>query len=217
MTIDSVGLVSAPTPLADGSDLVATIDLIAHEIVISAGDDVERIDISGGPSPLSIGEALLAAASRHGSDIDADKERFSNSEQLSYDSDHASAFFAAATYASAAFEEMNASIPGEIDGPHLWPHGFDIVTEWYSTKMVPYGDSEARAQIAVGFYPANESYFYANPWPYEESWGEVPPYEGSTWHLEGWQGVVIPPVGMSRSDIVAFGTSVHNLAREALS
>ena len=128
MTIDSVGLVAAPTPLADGSSLVSTIDLTTHEIVIAAGDDGERIDISGGPSPLSVGEALLAFASRHGSDIAADTERFSNSEQLAYNADHASAFFATVSYASGAFEEMNATIPGEVAGPHLWPHGFDLVT-----------------------------------------------------------------------------------------
>jgi hypothetical protein len=217
MTIGPVGLVTAPTPLADGSKLVSTIDLTTHEIVIAAGEDVERIDISNGPSPLSVGEALLEFASKHGSDIVAEAERFSNPEQLPYDADHASAFFASAAYVSSAFEEMNATIPGEVDGPHLWPHGFDIVTEWYSTKKVPFGESEASAQIAVGFYPANESYFYANPWPYEESWGANPPYPGSSWHLEGWQGAVIPPSGLNTASIVAFGTSVHDLAREALS
>ncbi len=217
MTITSSGLATAPTPLADGTGLVGTIDLVAHEIVITTGDDTERIDISGGPSSRSIGDAMLAAAAAHGSEIDADTDRFGTSDDLPYNRDHAAAFLAAASYASTAFEEMNASVPGEVAGPHLWPHGFDIATEWYSPKMVPNGDSEASAQIAVGFYPANESYFYANPWPYEDSWGQRPPVEGSTWHLEGWQGAVLPPDGCANADIVAFGTAVHDLARATLS
>ncbi len=217
MAVESTGLATAPTPLADGTDLVGTIDLTTHEIVITAGDDVERIDISSGPSPVSVGEAMLAVASRHGSDIDAEKDRFGASDQLPYNAEHAGAFFAAAAYAATAFEKMNASITGEVSGPHLWPHGFDIATEWYSDKKVPHGDSEASAQIAVGFYPSNESYFYANPWPYEESWGETPPVEGSRWHFEGWQGAVLPPENVDESDIVAFGTAVHELAKDALS
>lgn len=217
MTVDLNGLVTAPTPLADGTELTGTIDLVTNDVVFVAGDDVERIDIGGGPSSLSIGEAMLAVAARHGSDIEADRDRFGNSNPLPYNAEDASAFFASVSYVDAAFQEMNASLTGEIDGPHLWPHGFDIVTEWYSDKQVPFGDGEASAQIAVGFYPANESYFYANPWPYEESWGETPPFEGSSWHLEGWQGAVIPPSGMTTDDIVGFGKSVHDLAKDALS
>jgi hypothetical protein len=217
MTVGSVGLVTAPTRLADGTELVGTIDLLADEVVIVAGDEVERIDISSGPSSLSIGDAALAVAARHGSDIEVERDRLGGSDSLPYSSDNASAVFTTLSYVNTAFEQMNSSLSGEIDGPHLWPHGFDIATEWYSTKMVPYGDGEASAQIAVGFYPANESYFYANPWPYEESWGAEPPFEGSSWHLDGWQGAVIPPDAMTAESIVGFGTSLHDLAKDALS
>jgi hypothetical protein len=217
MYVDLVGLLTAPTPLADGTNLISTIDLRSHEIVIVAGDDAVHIDISSGPSSLSVGEAAVSLAAKHGSDIDADKERFGASETLPYHKDHASAFFAAASYAASALQEMNNSLTGEITGPHLWPHGFDIATEWYSTKMVSHGDSEASAQIAIGFYPSNESYFYANPWPFEESWGEKPPFPGSSWHLDGWQGAVLPPEGLTKPDIVAYGLAIHSLAEPGLS
>jgi hypothetical protein len=217
MKVNTFGLVTAATPLADGTELIGTIDFVTDEVEIAAGDDVHRIDMTTGPSSLSVGEAMLAAAARHGSDIEIDRDRLGGTDQLPYNSADAEAFFASISYVNAALEEMNASLSGEIDGPHLWPHGFDIVTEWYSTRKVPYGDSEAAAQIAVGFYPANESYFYANPWPYEEAWGEEPPFGGSTWHLEGWQGVVIPPDGMTTEAIAGFGASVHDLAKASLS
>lgn len=216
MRIDLIGLRTVPVPLKDGTELLSTIDLKSHEIVIVAGDDEERIDISAGPSSLSTGEAVVSLAAQHGSDIDVDKERFGDPETLPYNTDHASAFYAAAAYAAEAFSEMNSSLTGEITGPHLWPHGFDIATEWYSTKMAPHGDGEASAQIAVGFYPANESYFYANPWPYEESWGEAPLPPGSSWHLDGWQGAVLSPAGVGTADIVALGLAIHSLTGRTL-
>lgn len=217
MTVTSEGLVSAPTPLGDGTELVGVIDLTSHEIVLSAGDHTERIDISTGPSSRSIGAAMVSMAAQHGSDIDVETDRFGGSEELQYSADHATTFHAASLVAVAAFEEMNLSVPGETAGPHLWPHGFDIATEWYSTTMVPHGDGEAPAQIAVGFYPSNDSYFYANPWPFEEPWGEEVPVDGGSWHLEDWQGVVLPAKDLSKRGIVALGTAVHELARDSLS
>ena len=120
-------------------------------------------------------------------------------------------------FAATAFAEMNSSLPGEIAGPHLWPHGFDIATEWYSPKMAPFGESEASAQIAVGFYPSNQSYFYANPWPFEEDWASHPLPPGASWHRDGWQGAELPPAGLDQANIVAFGLSVHSIAGRALS
>lgn len=211
------GLQTAPTPLGDGSSLVATIDLVSHEIVIQAGDDTERIDLVAGPAPTDIGEAVLALAARHGSAIDADRERFADSDTRTYAPDHAEAFLSTAVFVAGAFSEMNESVPGEVTGPHLWPHGFDIATEWFSPVRVPYGDSNASAQIAVGWYPAGDGYFYANPWPFQETWGETPVLEGTTWHLEDWQGAVLDSAGVEHTKVVAFGKAVHALAREALS
>lgn len=211
------GLKTAPTPLADGSDLVATIDLVSHEVVIEAGDDTERIDLRAGPAPAAIGEAVLAFAARHGSVINADKERFADTEAGTYVSDHAGAFLAAAVFVADAFREMNESVPGEVTGPHLWPHGFDIATEWFSPIRVSHGESEASAQIAVGWYPAGDGYIYANPWPFQDAWGETSVLEGASWHLDGWQGAVLDSAGVEHAELVAFGHAIHDLAREALS
>ena len=217
MKIARNGLRTSPTPLADGTNLVATIDLVGHEIVIEAGGDTECIDIATGPSPAAIGEAMLTFAARHGSGIDADEERFADTDTRIYVPDHASAFLASALFVSDAFSEMNKSVPGEVTGPHLWPHGFDIATEWFSTVRVPYGDSDASAQIAVGWYPAGDGYFYANPWPFQDSWAETPVLEGTSWHLDGWQGAVLDSAGVESTKVVAFGRAVHDLARQVLS
>jgi hypothetical protein len=217
MMIVPNGLRTAPTPLADGTNLVATIDLVSHEVVIEAGGDIERIDLVAGPAPADIGEALLAFAARHGSTIDADRERFADTDTKTYVPDHAEAFLSTAVFVSGAFSEMNESVPGEVTGPHLWPHGFDIATEWFSTVRVPHGDSDAAAEIAVGWYPAGDGYFYGNPWPFQDVWGETPVLEGTSWHLDGWQGAVLDSAGVEHAKVVAFGNAVHALAREALS
>lgn len=217
MTIDSSGLRSAAVPLSDGSELITRMDLVTHEIVLEAASDVERISLLNGPSPSSIGDAVLAFAANHGTTIDVDADRFSGRETLEYRAEHAAAFLEAATFVADAFRTMNRSIDGEVTGPHVWPHGFDIATEWFSPVKVPYGDDEASAQIAIGWYPAAGGYFYANPWPFDESWSATPVYEGSTWHLEDWQGAVLPADLADKVSIVAFGKAVHDLAAPSLS
>ncbi|GMQ94755.1 MAG: hypothetical protein BMS9Abin12_2261 [Acidimicrobiia bacterium] len=217
MKIVPNGLKTAQTPLADGTNLVATIDLVGHEIVVEAGDDTERIDLRSGPAPADVGERVLKFAAVHGSTIDADRERFADTETKTYVPDHAEAFLSAAVFVAGAFSELNESVPGEVTGPHLWPHGFDIATEWFSPVSVPYGDSEASAQIAVGWYPAGDGYFYANPWPFQDAWGESPVLSGTSWHLEDWQGAVLDSAGVEHAKVVAFGNAVHALARDALS
>lgn len=216
MTIVSNGLVATEVPLSDGLGMVTTIDLVKHEILVEAGSDVERIDLLDGPSVSSVGASVLGFAERHGTVIEADTDRFSGTDTLVYVPEHAEVFLAAAKYVDAAFRLMNASLTGEVTGPHLWPHGFDIATEWYSPVRVPSGDGDASAQIAVGWYPADDGYFYANPWPFTEAWSDEPVIEGSTWHLENWQGAVVDADGIERSHIVAFGLAVHELARESL-
>jgi len=216
MHIGDDGLTTAPTPLSDGTSLVGSIDLVDHRILVSSGGDTEAISIEPGPSSVSIGDLMLAVASRHGTEIAVDRDRFGTLDGLRYDPAQAEQFFAAALFVRDAFEEMNKSVGGEVTGPHLWPHGFDIATEWYSERTFPLGDTTAPGQIAVGFYPAGESYFYANPWPFADEWSRQPPTETATWHLDGWQGAVLEPGGVEMSDIVDFGLAVHALAIDSL-
>jgi len=216
MAISDVCLVASAVPLSDGSTMVSTLDLANHRVVMEAGTDIETIDLKSGPSPQSIGNAVLAFVEQHGTSLEVDRDRFSGTETLVYDASHAEQFHAAAVFVTESFRTMNNSVDGEKTGPHLWPHGFDIATEWFSPKKVPYGDSEASAQIAIGWYPAAGGYFYANPWPFEESWGLKPVVEGSTWHLEDWQGAVVDADGIAQSELVSFGLAVHELAHETL-
>ncbi|MCL1594599.1 MAG: hypothetical protein M3132_09635, partial [Actinomycetia bacterium] len=137
-----------------------------------------------------------------------------------YDSAHAAVFLAVASSVVEAFDTINSSVPGEITGPHLWPHGFDIATEWYSPNMVDYEGTPTSAQIALGWYPSGDAYFYANPWPFEDAFLETELPAGATWNTEGWFGAKLDVADVDREDgvatVVALGVSVHDAARNTL-
>lgn len=217
----NTGLASAPTPLPDGALLTSTIDVHSDRILIEAGSDSVSVDLVSGPSPKSIGETIAATAASHGSEIEVDSSRYDDDAAQVYDRWHANGWHQNTMWVADTFAVLNTGIDGEIAGPHLWPHGFDVATEWFSTKMVGAGDAAANAQVAVGFYPDGEAYFYANPWPFEPSWADAELPDGVHWHVEGWQGAVLPVANLTggddRQQVLDYAQSVHNLSREALS
>lgn len=214
------GLVAAATPLADGTELVSTIDLVNHQIVVTAGDTTRVFDLNEGPTPREVGEAIATIAEEHGSAIDVDASRYEDETAQVYDASHASAFLDVATSVRDAFDKINAGISGEITGPHLWPHGFDIATEWYSDKMIDYDGTPTSAQIAIGWYPAGDAYFYANPWPFEDSWADAELPGDALWNTEGWYGALLNVADISEESgtesVVALGNAVHATARGTL-
>jgi hypothetical protein len=215
------GLASAPTPLPDGSLLVSTIDIANHQILIEAGAEVVNVDLVAGPSPKSVGETVVAMAASHGLDIDVDASRYQDASEQIYDRSHATAWHLNAMWVADSFAVLNEGMDGEVAGPHLWPHGFDIATEWFSAKTVGEGESAANAQIAIGFYPAGDAYFYANPWPFEPSWSDAVLPDGVHWHLDGWQGAVLPAANLTggddRQQVLDYARGVHALTRPGLS
>lgn len=219
MDVTPDGLVSAATPLGDGTELVSAIDIANHQIAISAGATIRVFDLTEGPTPHEVGEAVAVVAAEHGSTIEVDESRYEDDTIQEYNPAHAKAFFDVARTVAEAFEEINARISGEITGPHLWPHGFDIATEWYSDRMVDYDGTPTSAQIAIGWYPAGDAYFYANPWPFEESWADVELPGVATWNTEGWYGALLNvadiPEGSGSEAVVALGNAVHDTARES--
>lgn len=215
----ATGFAAAPTPLSDGTVLESEIDLVGHVIVVSAGEDRLVFDMSEGPSPRQVGEAIMALAQRHGSVIDVDEDRFSDEDAQVYDAGAASAFFDAANAFIAAVRRVNGALEGEIAGPHLWPHGFDVATEWFSPRTVAYDDTTANAQIATGWYQAEEAYLYVNPWPFKQEFADVALPAGAIWHREGWEGAKLDvPAGASVStdDIIAVAAAVHTSTRGSL-
>ncbi|KAA3637744.1 MAG: hypothetical protein DWP92_07330 [Armatimonadetes bacterium] len=210
---------TVPTPLSSGSSLVSTLDVRRDLIRVEAGTDRLRIDLNAGPSPMTIGSTIAELAQSHGSTFEIDTDRYANDDQQTDVRWHAHAWHDNALWVSDTLAVLNTGLDGELSGPHLWPHGFDIATEWFSAKTV---DAEgSNAQIAVGFYPAGDAYFYANPWPYDQAWSSADLPRGVTWHLDGWQGAVLAASDLDGTDdreqILEFARAIHHLTHNTLS
>lgn len=210
---------TAPVVLGDGSQLVSTFDVLAGTIVASAGDDYLTFALLDGPSPQSIGEAVLDLSRSHGSSIAVEPERYGDSSPQDYDQDDALAWFANTAWVVSVFDDLNTQIDGELSGPHIWPHHFDAATEWFSPKVVD-ESSGANAQIAVGFYPEGDPYLYANPWPFDERWTETRPPHGAVWNTDGWNGLKLDASKLDGTDdrqvFLDVARFVHDLARPDL-
>lgn len=211
------GLVTAPTPLADGAELLSEIDLVDHRVVVQAGSDEVVVGLEEGMSPVALAQAIQRLAQAHGSSIEFDPDRVSSTEPQPYDRAHGAAFLASATAAAEAMRELNRGLDGEVTGPHLWPHGFDIATEWYSEQLVDYDGSQANAQIAMGWYPVEDAYLYVNPWPFDDAFADESLPGDATWHRSTWEGAKWDLTSeISPSTATTLGHRVHEIARQAL-
>jgi hypothetical protein len=215
----ATGFASASTPLADGTVLDSEIDLVGHVLVVSAGEDRLVFDLSEEPSPRQVGDAIVALTQKHGSAIDVDEGRFSDEAAQPYDAAAASAFFDASGVFIAAVRRVNGALEGEIAGPHLWPHGFDIATEWFSPRTIEYDGTRTNPQIAMGWYPTDEAYIYVNPWPFKDEYAGIELPANATWHRDGWEGAkldVAAGSSISPDDVIAVGAAVHTGTRGSL-
>jgi hypothetical protein len=213
------GFAAAPTPLGDGSTLTSAIDLSGHRLEVCAGDDRLVVDLREGTPPSAVGADIERLAASHGATFSVDRARFAAAERQHYDPGHAALFRDAARAATEALDVLNAGLVGHTAGPHLWPHGFDIATEWFSDRIVAADGHEGRAQIAVGWYPGVHSYVYVNPWPFADSFASIDLPGSATWHIEGWQGAKldVPEGGaLPIEEIVALARRVHEATAPVL-
>lgn len=213
------GFTTSPVPLADGSELVSSLDFDDHVVSVHAGTDELIVPLAEGWAPTRLATAIHRLTSQHGSAIAIDHDKVTDTHAQPYDRAAGSAFAVSARAVVEAMTQVNTEIRGEIAGPHLWPHGFDIATEWISPKVVDDEGSDANAQIAMGWYPAGSSYMYVNPWPFSEDFAAKQLPAGAVWHRDGWHGAKldIPTGGSIRvEDAVTLGLAVHAIAGESL-
>lgn len=210
---------TATVPLADGHTLLSTFDVLAGGIVVVAGEDRRTFTLADGPSPRSIGSTIEELAAAHGSTIEVDADRYADDDAQPYDEQAALAWFANTAWVTTVFDTLNANLEGEVSGPHIWPHGFDLATEWFGSKVVD--DDGTNGQVAVGFYPAGDPYFYVNPWPFDERWAAESLPHGATWNTDGWCGAKLEASALTGDDdrqvILDIAEFVHALARPQFS
>jgi hypothetical protein len=195
------GLVTDPISLPDGGALRLKMDLVAHQIILTAsGERLAALGMAEGTSSSAMADRVLGTAARLGLGGEYDRARFENDDPRTYDPDRAGDFLTVLANADRIFKQHRAALPGEPGPVQLWPHGFDLAFEWFGTRVEVSEENgerhESPAQLNLGFFPGGPQiapYFYSNPWPFEaeDLLGSVLP-DGASWHTEGWRGTILP-------------------------
>lgn len=192
------GLVTDDMALSDGGTFNVRLDLISHAVVVetSAGQ-ATTLSMTEGATGTEMGDQIIAAVAELGLEGDYNREKFENDDPRGYDPVAAGVFLAAANNVNGVFEQHRASLSGDVGPVQLWPHGFDLATEWFGTRIEKYEEegevTEYPSQLNLGFYPGTDRpYFYSNPWPFEGAkLASEPLPHGAQWHMEGWEGSII--------------------------
>ncbi len=198
LNVQPGGLVTDTMSLPAGGTFNVRLDLKSHSVVVeSSGDDSVSLSMTEGATGTEMADQIIAAVAGLGLEGEYNREKFENDEPREYDPAVAETFLQAAINVAGVFEDHRASIGGDVGPVQLWPHGFDLATEWFGTRVETYEEdgevTEYPSQLNLGFYPGSERpYFYSNPWPFEgeKLTGESLPH-GAQWHTEGWEGSIL--------------------------
>ena len=208
---------------AEGRHLPA-LGLDLHRHSLTAGER-ELLNLASGPSSKEVGECALAFLASHGPEVEPARERWDDPAGQMYDAETAGAYRRAFHRVATEFAEFRSGLAGSVSPVHLWPHHFDLSMEWLGSRRVQWEEGgeerEAAAQIGFGFSAGDsghpEPYFYANPWPFEAGFSETELPAGAGWHLEEWQGALLPyaAVASGTATVHSFLESVFELASPA--
>ncbi len=198
LTVQPDGLVTEDMALPDGGTFNVRLDLKSHAVVVEAGDGRSAaLSMTEGATGTQMGDRVIAAVAELGLEGDYNREKFEDEDPREYDPAAGEAFLQAVNTVNEVFEQHRASLSGDVGPVQLWPHGFDLATEWFGTRVEKYEEegqvTEYPSQLNLGFFPGSERpYFYSNPWPFEgDKLTSEPLPHGAQWHTEGWEGSIL--------------------------
>jgi hypothetical protein len=179
----------------DGSgSIVATLDLRTHEAVVdhSAGRET-RIALTPNRPVAEVTRETLEAVRRLAGPVEINPQPQEvpwevpldeDGEHATYDTNHVSTYFAAATQAALALTEFRGPYRGRLTPVNAWWGTFDLAVVFYSGKPAdPPGDdfitrnSGDAEMIEVGWWPGDPKYqgaaFFAFAHPAPEGFSEA--------------------------------------------
>ena len=222
LSIEDDGLATGPFPLGTEGRGSLILDPIGKAISAQGSSGPFRVGLTGTAS--QVGRSVLVEL---GGDIQIDPTRWDAIEATSIDTKESSDYLDALISVRDAFASLRSELPGERGPIQLWPHHFDVSVEWFSNAVEVYeeddGPKEFNKQIGFGFSPGDEGnpepYFYANPWPFDESFRDIELPAGASWHSEGWSGGYLPysAVAAAPALLIDFMQTVFNDTHDALS
>jgi hypothetical protein len=205
LSVHPDGFASVNIPLPSGGIASLRLDFQQHKIVIITSMGFEKeLDLLAGFSFTEISGSVTSTMHDLGLSGDFSNTP-ANSQQGVYNPEMAAAFFCTIVEIDRLFQTHLASIDSN-NAVHLWPHGFDLSCEWYSSRLEEWKQNDKvekiPAQLNLGFYPGmknSDSYFYSNPWPFDRK--QLLDQElsnGAKWHTRGWQGAKLPFIVSAR-------------------
>jgi hypothetical protein len=221
------GLKTAVMPLPDKETFWLEMDLRRRQISLQTSDGrSQTFSMTAGLTGTAMGNAILTAVARLGLAGKYAHEKFESDEPRVYDPAEAEKFFTALTNAYHIFEAHRVTLPGKTGPVQVWPHGFDLSFEWFGSRVERHEEhgevKELPSQINLGFYPGHEPYFYSNPWPFDgDQLLNQPLPAGASWHINGWQGSILPYRELvgdenAATRLRAYARAVFDLASPAL-
>ena len=221
------GLITDSMSLPDGGVCFLRMDFHTHEASLETSR-AERhlVPMTEGLTATAFADRLLDAADGLGLSGEYDRAKFENNDARSYDPGAASQVFDVLVEVERIFARHRAGLAGEVGPIQLWPHGFDLAFEWFGTRTVTseeHGETrEFPSQLNLGFYPSDRPYFYSNPFPFDrDRLVDATLPSGAEWHLEGWEGTILPyDLVEGRGDgaqrVAAYARAVYELVAPTL-
>lgn len=187
-----------PHPESTGVTFQLLMNLRAHSVDVSTSEgEVRSLSMTDGLSSTEFGNQLLSMLGELGIEAEFEREKFENDKPRVYDPEPAGSFGEILVKTAEILELHRSSLTGETGPIQLWPHNFDLAFEWFGTKQVPHGEgAESPSQINFGLAPGDsshvETYFYSNPWPFQDLLTDHDLPAGAQWFTESWQGSLLP-------------------------
>lgn len=215
-------LATGAMPLPRGGTFALRMDLrTATTVWETNGEDALTVPMDAGMTGTEFGDRLISIARGYGLEGDYERSRFESNEHREYDAEAAGGFFAALVNVATNIETFRESLEGETSPVQLWPHGFDLSSEWFGTRLVEYDGQMLPAQLNLGFYPAGRAYFYSNPWPFSEGLLDAALPEPAAWKTDDWSGSILYydellAVDSPEHTLAEYARAVHDAARPTL-
>ncbi len=115
-----------------------------------------------------------------------------STELLTVDSAVSAAYGEALDRVFTAMARFRAQLYGAMTPVVVWPEHFDASFLWFATEHATDDDP----QLNFGFAPFSEGidqpYLYAYAYPSPANMTELPLPSPARWHMEGWNGAMVP-------------------------
>jgi len=113
-----------------------------------------------------------------------------------YAIDEGERYFSALSQIGRVYDQFRMELPGDKDPLQFWPHHFDLSFVLLGTQMKHTVEGDFPSQITFGFAPPDRgmpsSYFYVNPFPFDDRFTSQELPDGAVWHTAIWQGAMLP-------------------------